>query len=1669
MSNVTTNISLPLKGMNTDVHPMNLGEQGYDFAQNAVIEEFTGNGIPLLQNEPSTLPCANFPTEYKVIGVANVVEQDRKILFLVNPATGFGQIGEILGRQEGCDERLQDNDETSTCADCDTVYVPASNSLENITLPPCCQYLVIADQECFNFNINNPVRVVYRLDDCGLSVFFTDNLNPYRYLEFDYQNDDASMPLVVNDRFKVIEGFNDPDCEYPIYADEIDCNKILIDPVTDPLCIEFIDVLQGGELRAGVYQFVAAYADENGNKRSPYFPASNPIPIFTRQITFETNYRTERSIQIRVANLSQEAPFEYYNIAVIKTIDNVSSFEFVGTFPITQNTVIYSGTEKSLRDLTQDDIFGRKVYYGKAKYVAKANNLLFWAGLEETEKINVQRIANNVKLFWQTVAIPEPAYREPRFNNLYRSYLRDEVYPMGISFVFDNQEETAVGHVPGPSREYFAEEYDIDVDEVIENDDVIADLSCANRERNKLWEVYNTAQLIFTNPTPNTSGDCVTQRCYQYGDFAYWESTDRYPNDPEVWGELCGQPIRYHKFPDCLVSHIHDREDETTAFTDNNVVFPLGIRVDHDSVVAAIAQAVTDGVISQATANRIRGYRIVRGNRFGNKSIIAKGLMYDVWNYIKDGTTFFYPNYPYNDLRPDQFLTEDPDTYDDHDDTEGDDLPFRPSGRYTFHSPDIHFVTPEIGEEIKIEAEEYGESEGYFNYCEEQAKFKLLSTTSYLIALAVGIVAMLTLTEPEECLEYTIKSNVIVEEAEFNTGQDITGTGLGQGAGTITTTNSGGFIGEHQQDHTTGPNDDFWTAGTGVNVGTTVGLGEEWTEKVVRTCTGQAHQYFNNPTLSALYGAFIFAQNLFYKIGLALQETEKIVDLIRTMTPKLNYAIQYNSVGKYNAFTDVDNTGFKRRKIETYSYLKPEKALINEATTSLATGASTIHFNNWHRETSLYFKIDQIKPYFPDPSVEDESRFKIGCRNDSDCDFSNYDGLRFYRPISAYYVALKRYLPNQYGQVTNVEYIDTGNCIFFNDEDYLDCELNIFGGDTFIPRFALKRKHSFFLQTRFKAQDETDVKYSELHNVAYPRHYIDNVVGVAQELEAGEGLLDIIADPGTALGRPKTYLDSKTDKFFYQNGRMYLYSYGIPYFLVESDINVDYRYGENVKEKDFYPHTTDLDFWLQEKNVDPREDNYYFYNNTYSKQNKEHIYIQYPIDFEPSRMCRVAHPNRIIQSDGANWLTYKANDFGDFPITNGYITGVDGVENERVLIRYENTFNVLNAYNTLQTSADTIQVGTGGVFASRAQEFAKTTLGHGGSQHNAILHTEFGHVWVDAKRGTVINLTGNADEISMIGMRNWFKENLPFQISKDFPEITKEDLDNNFKGIGLALTFDKRFNRAIITKLDYKVLNEDILYDADSKQFMLNDEIVELTDTRYFCNKSWTISYNFLTKAWTSFHSYTPNYYIDGVDYFSSGLNSNGSLWLHNLTNKSYQIVYGAMTPFTVQTIGKADVSKNNLNSVEFGLDAIRYHNYYDPFYTNNITFNKAWVFTQNQNSGLLELDFNDKRDLAELISYPITNVNSTTIRITNADGIWRFNQFYDLVQSRSSNIPIWLNNCSNTDKQINPQAIDYQMPDLDKRRMRGEWTKVRLTNDKESRYKMIFKWLVNKSVRNFR
>jgi hypothetical protein len=1631
------NISAPVSGMVMDIPSTSLKENQYTYALNAAIEANSQEGFTgVLQNDGSNVLAVNFPQGYKVIGKVFIHEQNRTIFALLD-GQGNSQIGEIID----CvyDDNKDDIAAFSIgCKDCLFPTETERKPLEEIDQTPYCTFHTIVTSECLNFSIDFPVRIRYKITDCGLNIYFTDNNNQRRFLYFDYSDPaNSRSQLAINKNFKVVTGVSPDACEEPIYSDELDCNKINYHPSFEIPCIKSLDVVTGGLLKAGVIQALIAYSDADGHPMTEYFPATNPVPIFSKYITFETNYETDKAVKITIDNLDQTFLYGYYNIVIAETIDNFTEFKLIGTFPITQSTVTYTGAELNFKKLTADDIFFRKSYYEKAGNITDANRFLFFSNLTEFSKPNLQRVANGIKLYWQTVAIPEAVYYDPHNTFQFRALQRDEVYPFGVEFIADEGEVLGTYHIPGPSKDLFPT-----ADDIISNNDVLTDSSCNGLTRNKRWQVYNIATVL--GSPHETTLSCDDEKVWEYGEFSYWESIRTYPNIREIWGDLCGEPIRFHKTPDSLVTHIHDSKNGSKGFSDKNIVFPLGVRVDHQSVIIALDQAVTDGIITQADRDRIKEYRIVRGNRVGNKSIVAKGLIYDMWHYDKNDKRYFYPNYPYNDLRDDDFISNDPTTYQGGNNSNPIPNVFDPTGRYTFHSPDVHFVNPTIGSEIKIETLEYGESEGYFNLCELQAKQKFLSTASMTLAFAAGVAIAFSVEKERE-------EKVVVTQSKQNVSGTVPGAIITLPG--VPPINYTPVLPPQSLLY-----DDF--------TGQPIGLGGTdpidplvVTEVQRRTVRGKPFQL-----LSPLSGnpVGLFLQQSFYLLLMGLKEMNIIIDLIRSLIPMKNLSIQYNSIGKYVNYQDVANAGSKIRELERSAYLEPSVQLVDEAIDASATQFTNIYINNWNRERSVYLKIDEATQ-FPSPAVEDTSRFTMDAFGLDQDDLNK----RVNAPVSSYYASIKNFIPDQYGDINSIQYLPTGGCSFKLSEDYTIAQTMVFGGDTFITRFALKRKMPFFLQTRFKFNDMADSKYSELGNVGFPNYYFNTEEPLMERLSGGtvsDNIFDLIVD---LLGIAQTRLDAKTQKAFYQSGFIHLYNYGIPYFFAESDVNVDYRHGENNLEKDFYPHQQDLDFWLQEKNVPITEDNFYFYNKTYSKQNKEAFIL--PQVKQVIEDCKVNHPSLLIasieqvtnnSSSSDNWLIFPGNDIIDFPASNGRIIGIDGIENDKILVRFENGSQILAAYDTLKSDAGNIQIGKGTIFGSRPREFSTAKLGFAGTQHTDILQTEFGHIWVDAKRGQVFNLQpGGAglDELAKEGMRNWFKENLPFQILKDFNNFALEDIDNNFKGIGLHLSFDKRFNRFFITKLDYRKIKA-VTYNAESKKFFDGTDEILLTNTDYFCNKSWTISYNFNTKTWVSYHSFKPNFYIDNVDYIQSGLNDDlSTLWSHNVTNKSYQVYYGTLSPFTVETTSVPMMLNGVLNSVSYMQDAIRYHNNYDTAYNRKITFNKALIFNELQSSGPLELHVKNENDFAGSIQYPKVENNKINILVTNRDNIWNFNQFHDVVNLQTGNIPFILNNCNNCEKVLNTDAFNYFKPDVQKQKIRGRQTKLQLTNDKYSNFKFVY------------
>ena len=1483
-SNIRQEYNLGRIGLDMDSSVNQIQKGKLSYALNAALENFDANSVSY-QNEPSNELCLNFPSGYHVIGNHFIQEKNKHIFFLTNPETGGSEIG------------YMDNN--------DCVYHTLCS--ETSTGETVC-----ANSPCLNFDINYPIhKAVHKITNCSTEVYWTDGLNPRRYINIE------QVPYITT-------YVGDQNCD-PIVTPVLDCNKLKVQPNFSIPSIEVTGTPVGGDLVAGTYQFAIQYCNASGDGYTSYYSVTNPTSIANTEITTpDFNYRVGKSIELSISNIDITGYFQYFNLAVIKTINSGTSVELVGTYNIEDKTTtaVYTGQNVTQIPLSLGDILEKFPYYDIAQDVTSVQDYIVWDNLTSVDRINYQGIANNITLQWETYKLPAGNdYSDPFYTANLRGYLRDEVYAFEIVFLLDNGKQTDGFHIPGRVKN--AQEL-AQPDVTTANPDYIGDGT-----PQPYWKVYNTANVLTTYPAGG-SGKIGEAYPYQSGDFAYWESTDTYPCNVDVWGDLAGQPIRHHKFPDVLVSPYF----ETPAIEYSggqiqpvmqtaNAIYPIGVKIDVQQIIFLIETSN----LTDAEKAAIVGFKIVRGNRSTNKSIIAKGILRNVGKYTRQGTDFYYPNYPYNDLSVDPFLLEKNNAYM----SECDTYQVTATANGVYQYTDCYTGTVTTGNFTTATTKVYSITLPVVN--SGTATFKNVTYGTYIITVQDACLPGST-----SKFQYTDPLTGGLENITVSRGNTVTINSLGaptyvSGCSRFNIVSSNNINTEAFPKNLDGFNN---------------------TESPYRQVFNSPETSFGQPTLgnvlkleSVLFGAgrahFVEVQkHSMYKLITrqaqidALNSSKKIADLggfsatafftayqtylqiYITGISRKNFAQSFNSISSYDYSVDIPNDqGKKQRQLDRCQYVFPGVQNVGD-----------IHdLNNWNRESSIYIKtiekrtgvVNPIDPLpYPNQSpslyvagvsqISDNSRFTISQKDSCSAPEFQHD-----IKVVSYYASIKAINNSQWGQIYTYQTIDTGFQRIFSALPNPDSEV-IFGGDTFIGKFGFKTKLPFFIDNRVNAPDDSDIYYDELGNIAYPQYWY-SARSVLSDYYVGNTLMknlistkahyldcpnDSIVDnvststtttsttpaPGTVVQGSQNYV---------YDGKMYSFAYGVPYYYVESSINVDLRQAFNNLEGDFYPHVSSgiPDSWFQESKVPIALDNTYYYNTTYSKQNTENYFSHLPTDWV-KQLCFTYFPFRAIYSDPQqsysdnrinSWLIYRPVSFFDFPQNYGKLISLDGIQNRATLARFENKTLLYGNLLTINTSnPQAAYLGNPSLFgATPPIDYAETDLGYVGSQNKFLLKIPNGQITVDAKRGQVFLIQGTqAMDISGFGsgLNRFFTDHLAFEILRYFPTA---NTDNHFNGLGLHGVYDSKFERVIITKLDYiPQPGKQIYYDEVEQMFYINRPVagntyvktfVNLTDTEYFCNKSWTASFNLNTKSWVSFHTYLPNFYIGENNFYYSGLN----------------------------------------------------------------------------------------------------------------------------------------------------------------------------------------------------
>lgn len=488
------------------------------------------------------------------------------------------------------------------------------------------------------------------------------------------------------------------------------------------------------------------------------------------------------------------------------------------------------------------------------------------------------------------------------------------------------------------------------------------------------------------------------------------------------------------------------------------------------------------------------------------------------------------------------------------------------------------------------------------------------------------------------------------------------------------------------------------------------------------------------------------------------------------------------------------------------------------------------------------------------------------------------------------------------------------------------------------------------------------------------------------------------------------------------------------------------RRDEDYENSGFRP-----DGWVYE---DP-----WFYNKDYNINIYEREYFPISTRFDYCKKCLETFPHRIWYSEKSlqeqradGYKNFLGLNYRDLLAEHGELTNLF-VDKDRL---YAHTDKALWFVPTrpqqLQTNESTLFVQSGDFLSIAPKRLVSTDYGYGGSTNKwSTIVTEFGTLFIDSRMGKVFLMREGLQEISQDGMRNWFENNLTIEFLKDWPDYPYNSTHHK-NGVGFIATYDPRYRRIIIHKRDFKILDKDIAtYTVEGSKILRNGSEVDLSDKRYFENKSWTISYSLVHKAWASFHSYMPLYMYNDADVFYSVVKDDNKTWSHDSEN--YQTYYGTKHDFVVDYIYNPNYGTEKIfNSIQYISKVTSYDNITkNPVLKRDVTFNKMIVYNNDQSSGLTSL---------VVPSGPYDSINWTRGQalVKRTDNYWRINRLSDTSFNRNdesmftsqwseiqNDFDVDGKGNGYIDRKPNPTAINDNKDVYQLSRFRDKWLGVRL------------------------
>lgn len=1605
--------------LNQGVRDFRARPNDWSFARNAITNSSSGDPLTL-GNEPANFLCCKAP--YTIIGFIYLYA-DRWAVFSTDDTNS--EIGEFV---QGT-----------------------------------CTYTKKVNDACLGFKRANLISGISKKNhDCSWWIYWADDLNPDRAMNFD---NPQFIQLCTDSQGNTKLGNNPPSSPfYPVGCitcvdtTALDCDAIRMARLVTPPCIKVKKGAGGGNLPNGSYFVTSAYKI-NGQRVTSYFTPSNVQPLFEHS-------NVAGSLDIIIESTDER--FDELEIVVVSIVNQQTQAKILGTYSTRQAQISLDIIDNKLVDLPLSLIPLHTPIVEKSEAIYEVGDYAIRVAPTNKFDFNYQPLANQIVAKWQSVEYAGDYYRKGGSN---AGNLRDEVYPYFIQWEYDDGDLSSSYHIPG--RPAFAGEKNLTVTDALPEE--------ISGGFNYNWYINNTATV--TNPAINTllpDGGVLLSEGYM----GYWESTEKYPDDkPEIWNpsanawsqvtllpyggtglsdyDLCAQQIRHHKFPEQkLHSTVRHFTANSPNFNNGPAIRIMGVKFENIRQPLDNAGNPIPGIV---------GYRILRGSREGNKTIVAKGIINNMFQYAipNSSKTGLYPNYPYNDLNPDQYISTTPTVSNG---LTGQLNNFNANSVYrqdafTFHSPDTQFREPFLSmKEVKVYGELNGLVEGEFVYPDKHPKHKFITNAAFITAAVAGIgIALIasngnrTTTRLYPRRVGTISSGIIAGAsngtfdllnpttlagapateaavAASQAGAQIAGIPFDAGAQAVVTAAGGGT-------------DLYYNAITATYSGARVLPGVEgYAEQVTQEGDN------NVPTVLKILNGI---PSFIYYWG---QGTDSTMNLLRAMIKWEQHALQYQSECFYTGWQN-SNVGNMRRAIDEGIYLD----------NTLQDFGPNFRVNNLYRGKSVAL---QTAATLNNPVGPDNTRQTLkSAVNGGILPGSVYKdpvSQRFQTTSSCHYVALKNRLRNQYGQLGGIQQVPIHSCSeSVVSAIYPISSSTLFGGDTYVTRYTEKNTMFFFYEWLYDQPDGYEFNYNQRQMLPYPAYWMNTEqFDVADFIE---GLMGAIGTWNFSSLLPSSF--HAFDRNGLVNGGFfgihaaysYLFNSGVRDFYVESEVNTDLRDWGDLPEQRFYDPYRYTDLKALFNTAIIKSGNYFKYDYSLSVSKLFTNFISWAnvqsISYDPqiAETCYVHYPNRLIYSLPQQqeqikdyWLVYLPNNYKDF---KSHVTSIEPNNQNGGVIFFENESPVqMVGVDQLQTDFGTkITIGDGGLFSQPLQNVLNSarSFEYGSCQDRlSVLNTPTGIYWISQNQGKIFNLS-RGEITADPKVKWWFAQYLPYKLTQQFPNF--ELTDNPIVGIGCQTIFDNENTLTYFMKRDFQLRADlpagTVVTYVSGDDFLINGITpIKLGNSLYFEDASWCVLYDPKEGGWVGWSDWKAELCMPGKNTFlttKTDSNGQGGLWVHNLRCDLYCNFYGVDYPFEVEYLVNTGTQVNTVQSVEHFVEFYIYDkNCHDRYLELSTYFNRAVVFNEEQVSGYLNLvpqPFNNP--FAEA-AYPIYNNTSIDVLYSKVENKYRFNQFADVTSDRgeftNAKRMIWNTAANGYVKTLNPQNLDYQKNSFQLKRFRG-------------------------------